>query len=244
MGARDHMAQVLAVIPARAGSRELPRKNLAVVAGRSLVEHAAHSALEALEVDRVVGSTDSDEIAAMFRRSGVEVPAMRPAELSGDEAPDAPVVLHMLSVLADAGYAPDIVVYVRPTSPLRLPTDIDAAIRLLRASTWAQSVKSVSIASEHPYKTWYVSPEGQLEAAFPRWRAEFGGDPDVSRHLLPRIYRSNGVVDAVRVPALLETKAMHPGRVVAYVMDGRRAIDIDSASDLAAAELRLEGERP
>src|SRR5258708_2131525 len=117
--------EVLAVVPARGGSKSLPGKNLREVAGRNLVQAAGEAARGGSIVSRVVGSTDSSEIATAMLAAGAEVPFARPAELAGDDVPDAPVFLHALSELGRAGYRPDIVVNVRPTAPLRTSAHID-----------------------------------------------------------------------------------------------------------------------
>jgi CMP-N-acetylneuraminic acid synthetase len=234
--------EVLAVIPARGGSKGLPGKNLREVAGRSLVARAVDAARTSRMVTRVLGSTDDTAIAAAMRQAGAEVPVMRPAELAADDTPDAPVFLHVLEVLGNDGYRPDIVVNVRPTAPLRTGADIDAALELLVQHRDARSVKSVSDVSEHPYKMWTLGPDGIAHPLLPSWHAQHHGDPDVSRHALPQVHRSNGAVDAVWATALLKTGMFHPGPVVAYVMDATRSVDVDVEQDLDRAEGALTGE--
>src|SRR2546421_5982996 len=120
------MLEVLAVVPARGGSKGLPRKNLALIGDTTLVALAVAAARGARHVSRVVGSTDDDEIAAELTRAGAEVPFLRPVELAGDTVSDPRVFLHALDALAAHGYQPGIVVNVRPTAPLRTAADIDA----------------------------------------------------------------------------------------------------------------------
>ena len=219
----------------------MPRKNLVEVGGRSLVARAVQAAADARLVTRIVGSTNDGEIASALSLAGAEVPALRPDDLASDDAPDPPVFLHVLQVLAAQGYRPDVVVNVRPTAPLRTGEDIDATVNVLLTCAEARSVKSVSLAREHPYKTWALTASGIIEPMFPRWRRDFGGDPDVPRQTLPVVYRSNGAVDAVWTDALLETGAFHPGPVAAYVMDPRRAIDIDTIDDVDRVYENLRG---
>ena len=237
------MAGVLAVVPARGGSKGLHRKNLLQVGGISLVARAVHAARSAARVDRVVGSTDDPEIAAAMRSAGAEVPFLRPAELAADDTPDAPVFLHALAALAAEGYQPDVVVNVRPTAPLRTGEDIDAALDLLDRHPACASVKSVTVASQHPYKMWTLDGD-VLIPVLPEWHERFSGDVDVARQRLPVVYRSNGAVDAVRCEALLATGSFHPGSVAAYVMELRRSVDVDTARDLELAEHRLREEAP
>jgi CMP-N-acetylneuraminic acid synthetase len=211
---------------------------LRTLAGRTLVEWATTAARSSSLVTRVVGTTDDDEIARTFERAGTEV-VRRPPSLAGDDVPDAPVFLHVLEALP--GYAPEIVVNVRPTAPLRTGVDIDAALDILLSDDRARSVKSVSPVSEHPYKMWTLQAQSHLEPLLPAWQATNGGDPDAPRQSLPAVYRSNGAVDAVRVEALLASRRFHPGPVAAYVMAAERAIDIDDENDLRVAEALLRG---
>lgn len=221
------------------------RKNLRPVGGRSLVAWAAHAALAARTVGRVVGSTDDEAIANELRRCGAEVPFLRPTELAGDDVEDAPVFLHALEVLATRGYEPDIVVNVRPTAPLRTASDIDAAVNVLRSTSGARSVKSVSEVSEHPYKMWTLSAAAPqvLEPLLPEWLATLGGNPDAPRQRLRPVYRSSGAVDAVWADVLKETGMFHPGPIAAHIVDSARDIDIDTLADLQRAEALLTGER-
>ena len=236
--------EVLAIVPARAGSKGLPGKNLLAVAGRTLVARAVDAARGAAAVTRVVGSTDDPAIARALLDAGAEVPALRPAALSGDDVPDAPVFLHVLDLLAADGYGPDIVVNVRPTAPLRTSADIDAAIDVLRSTPAARSVKTVSPASEHPYKMWTLSPDERLlHPLLPEWFERFERNPDVPRQALPTVYRSSGAVDAVWASAIKETAMFHPGPVAAYVIDAARDIDIDTSTDLERAEALLADAR-
>lgn len=230
---------MLAVIPARGGSRALPGKNLRHIAGRTLVGRAVDAARQAALVNRTIGSTDDPAIADEMRAAGAEVLSLRPAALALDLVPDAPVFLQVLDELLEKGYEPDVVVNVRPTAPLRTGADIDGAVRLLLGNTGATSVKSVSAVKEHPYKMWTLRDDGVLEPVTPHWRVLYDNDPDVPRQQLPDTYRSNGAVDAVRVAALRATGRFHPGPVLAYVMPAARAVDVDDEQDLAAAAAYL-----
>lgn len=235
------MPEVLAVIPARGGSKGIERKNLREVAGVSLVARAVAAARASRRVTRVIGSTDDPEIADAMVAAGADVPFLRPVELAADDTPDAPVFLHVLRELAAGGYHPDTVVNVRPTAPLRTGADIDAALELLDRHPRCNSVKSVTTANEHPYKMWTLDGE-LLEPVVPEWHRQFGGDVDIARQRLPKVYRSNGAVDAVRCEALLATGFFHPGPVAAYVMETHRSVDVDTVRDLELAEDRLREE--
>jgi CMP-N-acetylneuraminic acid synthetase len=237
------MFEVLAVIPARGGSRGIPKKNLATVAGRSLVAMAVEAALGAEVVTRVLGSTDDAEIAGALEAAGAEVPWLRPAELARDDTPDSPVFLHVLEQLEAEDYRPDIVVNVRPTAPLRTGRHIDEAVRTLVDHPDCASVKSVCSVREHPYKMWTLAGDGGLEPVRGDWHATHR-DVDAPRQSLPSVYRSNGAVDAVWAAKLLDSRAFHPGRIAAYCMTETASVDVDTVDDLAAAEATLvKGER-
>jgi CMP-N,N'-diacetyllegionaminic acid synthase len=225
----------LGLIPARGDSRGVPRKNLRTLGGKPLVAWAIESAKTSSRVDRVVASTDDDEIADVCRRHGAEVPFLRPAELARDETPDRPVYDHALEWLAEhADYRPDAVVWLRPTAPLREPHDVDAAVDLL-LETDCDCVRSVCAAEHHPL--WMRTLEGDrlrplLEA----------GDETVfhQRQLLPPVYRLNGAVDVVRSSSVTNTGALFGGDVRGYVMPAERSVDLDSELDFAFASLLLE----
>lgn len=233
------MPEVLAVVPARGGSKGLPGKNVMILDGRPLVAWAVAAALAARSVGRVVGSTDDPAIAEALRAAGAEVPFLRPPDLALDSTRDAPVFLHVLDMLSLDGYRPDIVVNVRPTAPLRTGPDIDAAVAILVGRPECRSVKSVSVCGEHPYKMWLLDGDEPLRPLLPEWHTRYGGEVDLPRQALPPVYRSNGAVDAVRVDALRETGTFHPGPIAAFVLDPARSIDIDTADDLLLVERHL-----
>lgn len=230
---------MLAVVPARGGSKGIPRKNLQVLAGKPLVAHAVEAGLAARLVDRVLCSTDDEEIAEAARFAGAEVPFLRPAALAGDASEDWPVFVHALDWLdQNEDWRPDLVVNLRPTSPLRRPSHVDAAIELL-LGTGAESVKAVSLARQHPHKMWVREQSGLVEPYLnTSFRLERG--PDVPRAQLEDVYWQNGVVDVTRRDVILEQKRMIGQRVAGLVTDAADAIDIDTPLDLQLAALLLE----
>ena len=230
---------MLAVVPARGGSKGIPRKNLQPLAGRPLVAHAIEAGLAARLVSRVVCSTDDVEIADAARQAGAEVPFLRPAELARDDTEDWPVFVHALDWLsAHDGWVPRLVVNLRPTSPLRTPCHIDQAIRLLLDSG-ADSVKAVCLARQHPHKMWLfragtAEMEPFVKSAFRQQRG-----PDVPRAELEDVYWQNGVVDVTRHEVIREQRVMIGKRVAGLVTLPEESIDIDTPLDLALAELLL-----
>jgi N-acylneuraminate cytidylyltransferase len=236
------VTRVLAVVPARGGSKGIPRKNLQLLDGQPLVALAVRAGLAAARVSRVVCSTDDAEIAAAARAAGAEVPFLRPAALAADASEDWPVFKHALDWLAQTeGWAPDLVVNLRPTSPLRTPAHVDDAIALLE-STGADSVKSVHLARQHPHKMWTREADG-IMAPFQQTPFRLQRGPDVPRAELADIYWQNGVVDVTRRAVILDQGVMIGQRVAGLVTEPTDSIDIDTPLDLTLAELLLAQRR-
>ncbi len=152
--------EVLAIIPARGGSKGLPRKNIRSLAGYPLISYSIAAGLQANTVTRTIVSTDDEEIAAVARKYGADTPFLRPAEFAQDNTLDLPVFQHALNWLAEnEGYQPDVVVQLRPTSPVRPPSLVDDAVRLLLANPAATSVRGLVPSGQNPHKMWRVDPE-------------------------------------------------------------------------------------
>jgi len=230
--------KVLVLVPARGGSKGIPRKNLQLLGGRPLVAHAVEVGRAAEMVTRVLCSTDDEQIAEAARTAGAEVPFLRPSELAMDSSEDWPVFVHALNWLDKAeGWQPELIVNLRPTSPLRTPAHVDAAIRLL-LETGADSVKAVHLARQHPHKMWLRSADGGIEPYLKTpMRLERG--PDVPRAELDDVYWQNGMVDVTRRSVIFEQKVMIGRRVAGLVTEPTESIDIDTPLDLALAELVL-----
>lgn len=232
------MKDVLAVIPARGGSKGIPRKNLTLVAGKPLVVHSIDHALAAACVDRVIVSTDDAEIAAVARTAGAEVPFLRPPELSGDTVLDHPVFVHVLERLAqDEGYVPSLVLHLRPTTPHRLPGWIEAAAALLRDDPRADSVRSVSPPAQHPYRMFRLDAEGYLD---PLYKHEHPMPYLLRRQDLPPIWYYNCVIDLSRPRTILEKGSMTGDRIRPYLMDAEDVVDVDTPRDLLLTRLLME----
>ncbi len=227
---------VLGIIPARGGSKSVPRKNLYPLAGRPLIAYSIITAREAHSLDRLIVSTDDPEIAGVAREYGAEVPFIRPAELGQDDTPDLPVFQHALSWLGEnQQYGPAIIVHPRPTQPLREAGDIDRVVTLLR-ETGADSVKSVRPAKEHPHKMWRNEDRRLLPYVDTEFRRRVG--PDYPRQKLEAVYISTGVVDAVWSRVVIEgsTTGDH---VIPYPTDPMKSVDLDTAEDFVFAEFLI-----
>ncbi|MBV8716430.1 MAG: acylneuraminate cytidylyltransferase family protein [Chloroflexi bacterium] len=229
--------RILAVVPARGGSKGIVRKNLQLLGGRPLVAHAVEAGLGAKPlISRVVCSTDDPEIAEVARSAGAEVPFMRPVELAQDGTEDWPVFVHTLDWLeAHEGWVADLIVNLRPTSPMRTSQHVTDAIGLL-LETGADSVKAVCLARQHPHKMWLRGNGGGIEP-FLKTPFRRSRGPDVPRAELEDVYWQNGVVDVTRRQVIREQRAMIGKRVAGLVTTPEESIDIDTPLDLALAEL-------
>jgi CMP-N,N'-diacetyllegionaminic acid synthase len=232
--------RVVALIPARGGSKGIPRKNLRPVAGKPLIAWSIEAARQCIRIERVIVSTDDPEIAEAGRASGAEVPFLRPAELALDTTPDQPVLLHTLDWLQTHGGLPDVLVLLRPTCPVRPAGLIDQVIEKL-SSSGCDSVRTAhNVGHEHPY--WMMRLEDDRATPF---LDGYSVDNYYQRQMLPPLYRHNGVVDAFRVSSLRESASSEKpnaiyGRDVRFVVLERDAYaNIDSSRDLALAELLL-----
>ena len=228
--------EVLALIPARSGSKSVRDKNIRVVGGKPLLAWSIAHALSAKSVTRTIVSTDSAEYATIARESGAEAPFLRPAEISGDMATDLEAFQHALNWLRDhEGYAPDICVHLRPTHPVRNPTDIDRMVQILAGDPDLDSVRSVAPAPETPFKMWFRDPAGLLRPVVDCDVPEAYNQP---RQRLPQTYLQNASIDVVRCRVILEQNSMTGRRVFGYVMDAN--YDIDDEAQLAKACRRLD----
>ncbi len=228
----------MAIIPARGGSKGLPRKNIKPLRDVPLLAYSIAAATQAQTVERVIVSTDDEEIAQIAREWGAEVPFLRPAHLASDTALDLGVFQHALDWLAEhEGYTPEFVVQLRPTTPLRPPDCVDGAVRLLQTHPDADSVRGVVPSRQSPYKMWRIpQPDAPMQ---PLLTDEFEEPYNMPRQALPQIYWQTGHVDVIRA-ATLRADSMTGARVYPYVLDARYTLDIDSPLDWERAEWMLD----
>jgi CMP-N-acetylneuraminic acid synthetase len=232
------MTEILALIPARGGSKSIPRKNIRSFAGHPLIAYSIAAGKAADMVSRVVVSTDDEEIAAIARRYGAETPFLRPAELSQDHTADLPVFRHALERLAEhEDYHPEIVVQLRPTSPFRRVSHIDQAVYRLLERPEADSIRTVCVPFQNPFKMWRIGPDGFMA---PLLGAEYPEPYNMPRQLLPEVYWQTGYVDAAWADTILQKGSMTGDRILPLVIDPSEWIDIDSPDDWRRAERLLE----
>ncbi len=231
------MSEVLVVIPARGGSKGIPRKNVRLLAGRPLISYVIQSAKQAKSVDRIVVTTDDEEIAAVAHRYGAEV-VMRPPELAGDEVTLDPVVFHALCQAEKEGMHPDIVMTVQPTSPLVKPERLDEAVARLESGEFDTVISVIN----DTHLAWTKDEKGQYRPLYKE---------RVNRQYLPPVYRETGAILASRRD-VIRPEGRIGERVTLLELPPEEAIDIDTYFDWWLAEksllrrhilLRVDGSR-
>lgn len=231
----DAKPEVLAIIPARGGSKGIPRKNIKPFAGHPLIAYSIAAGVQAESVTRVIVSTDDEEIAAVAREYGAEVPFLRPAELAQDQTLDLPVFQHALRWLEEQeGYRPEVVVQLRPTSPVRPPHLVDEAVRILLEHPEADSVRGVVPAGQNPHKMWRIDPQtGVMKNLLDVPGVE---EPyNAPRQILPPVYWQTGHIDAIR-PRVIHAGSMSGKVILPVMVDPAYTVDIDTPKDWARSE--------
>lgn len=227
--------EVLAVIPARGGSKGIPRKNIRNFAGHPLIAWSIAAARQSKLVTRVIVSTDDEEIAQLAKKLGAEVPFLRPAELAQDLSVDLPLFTHALSWLKEHGnYQPEVVTQLRPTSPIRPVDLVDGAIQLLLDNPEAHSVRGLIPSGQNPYKMWRIDPNGRMQPLLP---IEGVAEPfNAPRQELPQTYWQTGHIDAIRTSTILDLNSLSGTVILPYMVDPAFTVDIDTLKDWSRAE--------
>lgn len=230
------MTHILALIPARGGSKGIPRKNIKPFAGYPLIAWSIAAGLQAHTVNRIIVSTDDAEIAAVAREYGAETPFMRPPELAQDRTTDLPVFEHALKWLEEIeGYKPDIIVQLRPTSPIRPKDCVDGAVKVLIENADADCVRGVVPAGQNPFKMWRFN--GYDKPMKPLLEVEGIAEPyNAPRQVLPPVYWQTGHVDAIRTSTITRKHSLTGNTIYPLVIDPRYTVDIDTPADWAKYE--------
>lgn len=228
--------EILTIIPARGGSKGIPRKNIRNFAGSPLIAWSIAAARQSEFVTRIVVSTDDEEIAAVARSFGAETPFLRPAEFAQDQTTDLPVFEHALQWLAEhENYHPEVVVQLRPTSPIRPRDCVDGAIKILLAHPDADCVRGVVPAGQNPHKMWRL-PGGENAPMKNLLDVEGIVEPYNSpRQMLPPIYWQTGHIDAIRTQTIFNG-SMSGGKIYPLVIDPRYSVDLDNLYEWAKYE--------
>ncbi len=225
--------RILALIPARGGSKGIPHKNIIPVAGKPLIRYTVEAALQSRYIDYVLVSTDDAEIARTAKACGAQVPFLRPAELAADTSRTVDAVIHAAETLKQSGETFDSLVLLQPTSPLRTAEDIDGAVEKFYAGG-RQAVVSVSPAEDHPIliRTIEQTPAGE------RLKPLLAGSSTVRRQDMPAFYRVNGCI-YINAMEELNGDTSFNDNPVPWVMEKSHSVDIDEPADLALAEYLL-----
>ena len=228
--------KVLGIIPARGGSKSIPHKNIALLAGEPLIYYTIREAKRSRLLDAFIVSTDDPKIASVARRFGADAPFLRPKKFAGDKSTDIEFFKHAVSwVEKHRGWRPDIVVNLRPTAPLRIAEDIDRVISLM-LKTGCDSVRTVSAPNPfNPFKMWTISAQetGIMKPLIKTAHYSKLGT-DVPRQLLPQVYWQNGLVDATRAKFIKHGVVYGPD-IRGLITDPVRNADLDEPKDLKVA---------
>lgn len=230
------MTEILALIPARGGSKGIPGKNIRSFAGFPLIAWSIAAAKGSELVTRVIVSTDDEKIAAVAREYGAEAPFLRPDEISQDKTTDLPVFEHALKWLEDVeGYRPEIVIQLRPTSPIRPVTMVDDAIRILLDHADADCVRGVVPAAQNPFKMWRFN--GEEKPLNPLLSVDGIAEPyNAPRQILPPVYWQTGHIDAIRVSTITQKKSLTGNVIYPLLINPAYTVDIDTLPDWAKYE--------
>jgi CMP-N,N'-diacetyllegionaminic acid synthase len=225
-------SRTLAIIPARGGSRGVPRKNIRLLCGKPLLAYTIEVALRSKRLDRVIVSTEDGEIAEVSRRYGAEV-ISRPPELAQDDTPSLPVYQHVIRHLEGTeDYRAEIIVILQPTSPLRLVEDIDRAIEDFLKGR-CDSVVSVCEV-EHPPQWMYTLVRNRLKPI------TNDGENVTRRQNVPKVYRLNGAVYVTSRDIIMKENRVLGRDTAAHIMSPERSVDIDTELDFKLAELLMK----
>lgn len=227
------MGKVVALIPARGGSKRIPGKNTKLLQGHPLLAYSIASALESGVVHRVLCSTDNSAIADIARSYGAEVPGLRPASLATDGAHDIGFVRHAINEWFDSD--DEFLVLLRPPNPLRRGASIATALATLKATSWADSVRALRPVSEHPGKMWRVDEFGEAVTYLDQ-----GGPYNGPTQDLEKLYVQSSALEIVRTRAVIANDSISGARVLALELPGYEGFDVNAELDWIVMERLVE----
>lgn len=229
--------RIIAIIPARGGSKSIPRKNIKLLGGYPLIAYSIAAGLGAQHVDRIIVSTDDEQIARIAKQWGAEAPFIRPVDLAEDEVTDLPVFEHAVRWLEEnENYRADIVIQLRPTSPFRPQFCVDQAIELLLSEPRADSVRGVTPSGQNPYKMWRIENNRMLPLLNGKHKEPY----NMPRQQLPPTFWQTGHIEVIRYETLMNKQSMTGDYIMPFVIDPKFAIDLDTLQQWEFAEYSLE----
>lgn len=227
---------IVGIIPARSGSKKVPKKNTKSLGGYPLIAYSIMAAKQSKSIDRVIVSTDSREIADIAKMYGAEVPFLRPAELSLDTSTDMEFIAHFLEWhKKKEGILPELLVHLRPTTPLREPALIDAAVQAIKGNKAATSLRSAHEMAESPRKAFEID-NGFLVGLFPNdTRLEYYNLP---RQSFPPAYHPNGYVDVLKPDFIMGNDSLHGPKILAFITPF--SVEVDQFEDFEYLQFIIE----
>ena len=223
--------KILALIPARGGSKGIKDKNIIPLAGKPLIAYSIEAAKKSKYIDSIVVTTDSERIAEVAKRYGARVPFLRPVELAADTSKTIDAVLHAIKTLRSMGENYDTLVLLQPTQPLRTTDDIDKAIELYYESG-ENGLVSISTVDDSPLLIRSIGADGKLVNLLSQ-------NSTCRRQDMPNYYKVNGCIYINKIDELNENTSFNDNRIP-FIMDKEHSIDIDEMSDLWMAECYLK----
>lgn len=221
-------SKIIAIIPARGGSKGIPKKNIVKINGKPLISYSIDVAKKSKLIDRVIVTTDNDEIAEISKKYGAEIPFIRPSDLAEDHVPTYPVIRHTVKWLEEnENYKPDLIVLLEPTFPLRTSDEVDRAIKTIQKDGKADSLRSVIEPFQNPFKMWkikdkYLTPLIETE----------NDSFEQPRQTLDRIYWQNGHIYISRYDTIMKKGNIHGEKILPFILDEDKFIDVDTKKDL------------
>lgn len=236
-----YIMEILAVIPARGGSKGVPGKNIRLLCGKPLIAWTIEAAKAVRQKMRVLVSTDDPAIADIARTYGAEVPFLRPANIAQDLSTDVEFLTHALDWLKEQeNYEPDLVLRLPPTSPLRTSSDIETGIETLIRDPDADACRPICESPKHPYKLWKINEEGtRLEPFLPESFTEMKEPYNLPRQLLPKAYIHTGAMDVMRIRTIRELKSTSGRNLAFFHMSIEDSVNIDHPIDFEMAALLM-----
>jgi CMP-N,N'-diacetyllegionaminic acid synthase len=229
------MPKVFAIIPARSGSKGVPDKNIKLLAGHSLMEWSVKTCLKSELIDQVYVSTDSQTYAEKAISYGAKTPFLRPKEISGDKSTDFEFMLQAINWFKQHGCAPEYIVHIRPTTPLRNPKLIDDAIKLFTSKKCYTALRSVHEMSESAYKSFEISEDKTLKKLGTNNTSL--DSANCARQDFPKTYIANGYVDVLSVSFITENNLLHGDRVIPFITP--EVVEVDTWYDFEHLEFQL-----
>ena len=229
------MSDIVAIIPARSGSKGVPDKNIRVINGHPLIAYSIRAACLTKGVERVIVSTDSERYAAIARNYGAKTPFLRPAEFARDESTDLEWIDHVLRWFKDKeGFVPRLIVHLRPTTPIRQPDVVSEAIKVIESDNEATALRSVHEMSQPAYKCFEINKKYLACLCTQSPDIE---PTSIGRQSFPKTYEPNSYVDILKTDFILKHRKIHGSRVIAFQTP--RVADIDVPEDFDYLDFQI-----